>query len=782
MQKIRTAMMIAALAVWTLPCVAVSTLGFSSVAKPVTLKLNGENRLGNSGSSGFYLRRQKGDGHVDTLLGHAVQSENRLCVSASGGRPCFTFRIDEYEKHLSIHLVDVEGVADDEIESLCLYLQLAGNGKIGTKTLDDVIKVSGTQTIRIQWNYLWGSTYEGKRGGVALYDGELDGERLDECLASIWANEALPRPAGHPLWTEKEVLGWVARYRSGISGLSEVILEASSPLELYDLTQDLVLANDVKRVYLHCKTWRGEYWPKKQSRVHVNTKVFPKGMEDLKAYADYLKRHGVMLRLHSVSCGIGKNDPDYVAGTVDRRLAAWGTGTLETAVSESDRRLLFRPAADAEQPIYQSRSGPFFHNLQHRYFRVDDEIIKVAELNAEGEVWTLERCSRGEGATEAVAHAAGAEVVGLYCAYGQNYIPAYDLGRENSLMDELAREYANLVNDLQLGHLHFDGPEIHRLLPWVERDLFNRIYSYVDHPTTSSRVGKSIAAHFEQEFSGIREDLSLSYFALNIDIRTDDPQGLPATSRLDTHFHAQESLMVKGRRPFFSVPQSGRGISRKTMEAHGLFAEMNRLFRDWIELAPVFHEEDAAYVASVMKRTPKSNHYEAEDVLVLRKNGKGRYVFVPHHVMGRTSGEDAPFKIRQEKGTVPRKQSMIAGETLELNNTKAAQQLKFVIRVNHTGKLPLMNPTIAIGHRGLLTVKGTVEPGQYLYYFGGPAARLFDADWNLLKRLSVTGRSFTVAPGANQISVKDKRSKPVELETQFIVLGEPYMLKTKNPL
>ncbi|MDF7807190.1 hypothetical protein P4E94_07060 [Pontiellaceae bacterium B12219] len=757
-----------------------SELTFDFNGEPATLILNGVDRLDTHSSDGFYLRHFDGKNYSSTKMEHVVTAGDTLTISESGGLPRFTVRIDAYDRYVSIHLINVEGIPEEELQAYGFYLKLYSNASIGFKDLDDVIYSTGSDPVYFRWQYLWGQTLDGKRGGVAIYDGALDGAELDNCLASIWANENLPHPAGFTTWTETDVLNWVEHYRTNIVDLNEVILEADSEAELYSLTDTIVFPNNAKRVYLHCRTWRGEYWPKYNGQTHVNTDVFPNGESDLKAYADYLAAQGVKLRLHMVSFGIGKHDPDYVVGTVDRRLASWGRGTLENAVDSTETRLLFRPEPGTVPPLL-GQGIAHAHGISfYNYFRIGEEIVRAGRISRTEEgVWVLEDCTRGFEGTDAFSHGAGEETVGLFCSYGQNYIPEYDLGQTNSLMEEMVLEYTRMANNLELGHMHFDGPEIHRTLPWIERELLNFYYSQMTVPGSSSRVGKSIAANFEQDFSGIRDDLSLSYFAMNIDIRTDElHSSYLATSRLDTHFHVHESIMVNGFRPFFMVPMSGRGISRQVMEDHGLFDEMNSLFGDWIKLAPMFHDDDVAYVDSFMWKN--GGHYESEEALVLSTNALGKYVWTPHHVMGRTDGSDLPFYIEQEKGTHARKQTITAGTTLTLNNPEAAQALNFVIRVDHEGSASLSNPTISLGSGGSLAVTGTVGPGEYLEYYGGSTAQHYDNNWNLLGTLPVVNTSFSVAGGANAVTVSGGGS--AMLETQFIVLGPEYVLKTNDNL
>ncbi|CAA6692437.1 Unannotated [Lentimonas sp. CC19] len=771
-----------------LQCMGASHFTFDSSAEPASLVLGGVDRLNQTSSDGFYLRHFDGKDVTATQLTHVTFDGDTLTVSESGGLPQFTLRIDTYDQHVSIHLIEVEGIGDSLAYGL--VLELDTNANIGLRRLSDIVEVSSSSIVRytsaasIQWRYLWGEALDGNLGGVAIFNGTLTGSNLDAALAEVWVTEDLVRPAGQSSWTEDDVLNWVADYAAQHNSMNEVMLEATSLEDLYELTDSLAIAHGVKRVYLHTKTWRGEYWPKYNSRVHVNTDVFPAGKADLLIYANYLKSNGIHLRLHSVSCGIGEYDPDYIVGGVDPRLASWGSGTLEQDIDSSERRILFRPAEDSEIPLLGQGIAHVGRQLDYEYLKIGEEIVKVGEfIQTEDDVWILENCIRGQDGTDSADHSASVEMIGLYCSYGRNYIPAYDLDEPDSLMDELALEYATFVNELQLGHLHFDGPEIHRIHPWVERDLLDRIYSYVDHPTTSSRVGRSISAHFEQAFSAVRDDRSYDYFSLEIGIRLDEPDNLPATSLLDTSFHVQEGVMLGGRRPQFTVPQSGYAISQEEVEDHGLFNDTLELFLAWIEIAPVLHEDDVDYIDTFMERTTGSNHYQSEYVLLLSRNTNGDYVFTPTLVLGQTSGVDDPWYIHQEKGSVTRKQAIVAGDTLLLDNPEAAQSLQFVIRVDQDATQVLTNPSIEIdGGTGSLAVTGTVNAGEYLQYEGGSTALRYDVNWKLLETLPVVVTNFTVVSGTNSVQVLDGASAAVDLETQFIVEGTDYVLEANNAL
>ena len=270
-------------------------------------------------------------------------------------------------------------------------MNIAANDTVGIKTFDNYIKAGQTNSnwLQIAWPYSWEQRDNGSHGSVALYDGTLNGDALDAALAEIWSTasaENMPRPADQPAWSESEVKKWVDAFDAKFSNLSEVMLEADTAEELYTLTDKFILPNPVKRVYLHTKTWRGEYFPNFHGIDEINLKVFPKGKDDLKAYADHLHSNGILLKLHNVSLGIGLNDPDYVIGGIDSRVANWGKASLVSAVDEKATTLKIKPG---DGTMWPPRYPP--GNLDVvSYIHIGEEIVRVKKFeNTDTDEWTL---------------------------------------------------------------------------------------------------------------------------------------------------------------------------------------------------------------------------------------------------------------------------------------------------------------------------------------------------------------------------------------------------------
>jgi hypothetical protein len=205
------------------------------------------------------------------------------------------------------------------------------------------------------------------------------------------------------------------------------------------------------------------------------------------------------------------------------------------------------------------------------------------------------------------------------------------------------------------------------------------------------------------------------------------------------------------------------------------------LFKYWDELAPVFDDADADYLAGFMSKE-RGHHYEGEDVLVLSKNGGGDYIYTPHRVMGRTSGEDDPFKIDQEWGAEPRFQTIKTGTTMEVLNPYEMQEPQVVINVVETSPA-LQDPFITINGGGRLAVTGAIQPGEYMKFEGGGTVNVYDNNWKLLRSLPARTQLFTVNKGGNTFTTAaGSGSTTADLRVQFITLGPVYILETNKHL
>ena len=776
---------------------AASQLTFNSNGIPTALVLNGTNRLGsNQSASGFFLRTFDGDSVTETALRSVNINGNVYTVSESGGLPRFTFRVDNHDRYVSMHLTNIEGITD---RSTGLVLKImatvdlgslwTGNGSrsrtinTGTKAFDHMVEFDDNNNQLIcMWKHLWRTDTDGRLGCFAIYDGYDSDTEVDDTLAEMWATETeIMRPDVTP-WDVDAVNAWVDEYAAkfGSANNTLMLIAADNPAELYALT-DIAISENIKKIYLHTATWRGEYWPRNYPLDHINTDVFPNGLADYKAYVDYLHDHGMIIYCHNVSLGIGEHDPDYIVGTVDPRLDAWCTGTLEEAADSSETTLLFRPDAGSSFPI-SSDAHVHCDCITWDHVRIGNEIVQVGTFyDTDKAVWRLENCVRGADGTDPASHPAGESGGGLFKGYNANYLAPYDVAKPNSLLKEMAQKYADLVNAAELDHLHFDGTEIYRTNPVCEETVIDLVYSRVNRVVDSVRVGRSGKANFELAFRRVEP---WTYVFVQIPLRLDEEnvrgQDWLASSRLEAHFSVADFICYGSRTIEVAHPVGGLGLTMEIINNHGLKDEMFSLLQDWRVLLPAFTTADFDYLESFLDNAPSSTHHESEDVPVLLEED-GVYKMRPYRIMGRSDGSDPLTYLKQEYGTIARRQYITTGQTLSLVNPYSAQGAEFYIRLESDNTQNLVNPVITTGS-GTAIIAGTVTPGDYLFYDGSSAtAIIYDNSWNIKSQPGVTLNAYIMPNGTANVSV-GPASPTLDMDVQFISKGSKYTLGANSNL
>lgn len=387
-----------------------SEIKFDASGRPSKLVLGGMDMRQSGSSAGFVLRYSNGREATDTRLGVISASGNKITASDADGKHNVTFEIDAYPNHLTIQLLNAQGIGTGRDYSLSLELDstdiaayalndLATANFEGKKHKSTEMKIGRKNTV-LSWPYLWGRPRpDGTHGSVVLYDNRLSGSARDAVLAEIWSVEGtagrMVRPAGQATWTEADVMAWVKRWVAKFSRIAVVSVAGQNKAELYKMTDTYVIPSGANRVYIFGGVWRGEEKLNYLSNVSVNTHLFPNGKSDLMAYSEYLAKHGINLQLKSLGPQIGRNDSRYFSPTkVDHRIASWVKGTLAEAVDSSATSIRFRPG-----PGYiKMRSDVFF-------MRLGNEMVEAKKITVSNDhLWILERCQRGYGGTTAKPH------------------------------------------------------------------------------------------------------------------------------------------------------------------------------------------------------------------------------------------------------------------------------------------------------------------------------------------------------------------------------------------
>jgi len=633
--------------------------------------------------AGFFLTKFNGVG-VDRIPLDRVDRQGNLLHLASSKLDGYSFDVEvrECPRHLALILRKANGDFDDRSVGLEFYWPRTKSSPCMVLPIDYmVVDRSRRGRMTLSWPYLWNKNPADPLGGFAIAWQGTDAEN-DAALAEIWTTESFPHPdIGRP-WTEAEVWKWIDAYYTKYSGLSETIISAINQEDLYYIT-DKLHEGGIRRIYLFTDTWRKEYWPRHQSFVNVSTNVFTNGRSDLVKYGEYLHKKGMQLKLHSVSAGIGRNDPEFVKkGDVDPRVESWFHGVVEQPLDAKSKELFVRPDPGVSIPAL--RLGP---QVSISDFVVGREIIGVGDvLDSDGPVWRLKITSRGAVGSAAAAHGAGTRVTGLLAAWGQNYLP----DPRTDLMAEFARRFADLINDAQLDHQHYDGSEIHKTdQEWGFDKLTYLIAGAMRHPTgTTTSGGGSTKWNIERLFSKIAPLKELNYRPMYLPISIECPEkDRNATTWLDAHYAAAVAINNDARRLGFDKPTQafegdGVGLSRVVMERYGLTPDMLGLARQWKQVLKLLNDEDVAYVKEYFTRIPARpgfGKWMVPEVPVLVEK-TGKYYFVPTRILLR-AGRDAPWMHGAEFGLWAPRQYIPAGDKITLENPYKAQAPGLVLRV-----------------------------------------------------------------------------------------------------
>ena len=524
-------------------------------------------------------------------------------------------------------------------------------------------------------------------GAFAIHTPANDAE-FDENLLRMWVRDGLPHPKVEGEWTLERARAWLRDWQERFSDQSCLVIGAKDRAELDTMTE-WAQKLGMKRVYLHTDTWRGEYWPANNSYLHVNTNVFPRGERDLNAYTAALREKGMSFAVHSTVISIGRNDPDYVRNGIHPGLARWVRGTLDRGTGARDGTLYLRPTPGSKYPevVRHAWRGPdtmpHFMNLQ--MFLVGDELVNAGVVaHADGDVWVLKQCRRGEWGTQAAAHPAGTVTDGMVRGYGQALVPDCD----SELFEETIRRWTAFCSRNNVDHLECDALEIHQDRPWGAGKFSWLLSSGLKLPSTSNTSGgRPLPFHIEYWFRSSREvfnnharagvagGASLPLY-LHSDIRQ-------ATGPYEILYKPGQMVGVGGQSFNVSYPWPMFGVTPEILANHGMVPEVENLIADWRAVLPDVAPEVREAMASEYgeyRGAAGRNNQRATDVLFRPEIVSCMGRVVPLRMVGRAGGE-LNWGFGQEFGPVVPRQYLRVGETIELSNVYHAQEPEFVIRV-----------------------------------------------------------------------------------------------------
>jgi hypothetical protein len=627
---------------------------------------------------GFYLKSP--DGVPVRLTKLSLRPDDRLSARSQDAAKEVVFRVNRGQRHLALRIETASGIPPEGVESL--HFEMNADPALRVLDLDYMTRVDNRPDgVRAEWREFWRRSSQNPLGGFVIYEQTGDDDE-DATLLRLWVEERLPHPKVDGAWTVERARRWVADWQRRFADRGQLILAGKSIAELHEGVAFARRA-ELKQIYLFTDTWRTDpFWPSTDWNWAVNRAVFPRGETDLREFAEFVRGQGMYLALHYVSGGIGLRDPLYVAQKPDRRFATWGGGRLAENIGPTDTTIVFQPAPSVIPPAKHRPAYPRF--FEWNLLRLGDELVRIGSIEpGTNDAWKLARCQRGQGSTKAAAHARGEDAAGLLVAYGQNLVPDND----STLLDEVATNYAGLLNRCFVEHAEFDGAEIHvHDGDWGYRKFATRVYEALDHPTTShDSSGRRPAAWLEYRLNSSRRLMrgSCAYSHGNYSVPvTLATASRPATTLLDAHFTLSQGNL--GGALGICKPEPMFGVTPQVLKTHGVTDQFLEVLAIWKEVCARLTEGQRQRLNATFTRPQGAaanfNHHLCSPVVPVARKVDGHYEIVPTRVLTRKTG-DIQWQHGQEHGAISPRQFIQPGEPLLLQNPDSAQPLQFIIHV-----------------------------------------------------------------------------------------------------
>jgi hypothetical protein len=634
------------------------------------------------------VRDAQGKESAIPLSDLSLNGKDRLIARSKDHSRQVVFKISRGTRHIGLRIAAVSGLATDREGVRVAFYDTVGKRRFRAIDLDWMADIGGGHNwIEFRWDHLDHPVAPGNLGGLAFYTAADDADE-DEALLNIWVDEQMAHPRVAGAWTLERAREWVMNWQRVFADRSQMILEGKS---LDELRAGIPYAERMKakEIYLFTQTWRTDnFWPAQNGHVDINRAVFPRGEEDLRAFSDELATKGMQLKIHYVSGGIGKSDSHRIGTKPDRRLASWAKAAVAKPVAPDDAAIALTPSSRVTwtggkgSNLGRPNGLPAF--FEFHVVRLDDELIEVGAFeNSDSGDWLLTGCRRGAFGTIKAAHARGGVAAALVVPYNQNFVPDND----SPLLEEMAKEYAGMLERCRIAHTEYDGAEIHCYNGnWGYRKFATLVYQNLPQPVTAhDSSGGAPRAYFEYRFNSSRRLMRglcpFTHSGWNAPVQLDS-QSRKASSMLDAQFflsqgHYGGGLGLCRPEPMFSV-------SADSLKTFGLTDRMIQAILDWKAVSRLLTEDQHSQLQASFQRTSegmpgRNHHLQSPVVHEARKTATG-YNLVPVRVLTRAKG-DIPWQLGQEHGPIGPRQFLKTGDRIELVNPERPQIPGFLIRV-----------------------------------------------------------------------------------------------------
>jgi len=446
--------------------------------------------------------------------------------------------------------------------------------------------------------------------------------------------------------------------------------------------------------------------------------------EDLAAIVDEAESKGIRLGAHTLSNFITTNDP-YVMPVPDKRLAKVGSAVLTEEISAIDTTI--------------GISDPsFFNQMQNNNLHtamVGKELIRYKKVT-ESEPWQLTGCERGAFGTPASAFTGGDTISKLADHAYKVFLT------DNILSAEVAMRIAELFNKTGLKQISFDGLEgnsstgmgkygellfvknlYDNLIPEIKNDIIMDASTpghYFWHMFTRMNWGEPWYAGFREsqtEYRLLNQDYfrrnyipcMLGWFSMRLTTSVEDIEWMLARSAA---FDAGYALVT----------------NESVFEKNGCGEMILEKIKEW----------EKARMSGSFNSDQKKRMENIKNEFSLIAIGVNEWQLVQLEVK-RFEHMHREFQPGQPEST-----------TFSYSNPFEEQSIGFIMTV---AVGPASDIRLEIDNHRRIVLPVEIKPGENLKYEGGDEALLYTENWQIIKRVPVNKKEFSIPGGEHSFSV-----------------------------
>ncbi|MBP5320472.1 MAG: LamG domain-containing protein [Kiritimatiellae bacterium] len=187
-------------------------------------------------------------------------------------------------------------------------------------------------------------------------------------------------------------------------------------------------------------------WWEKLGHYPINTRLFPKGIDDMRETVSQIHAAGLRAGIHTLTACIDPTDA-WITPECSTNLLAWASYTLAEPLTADGTVITVR-----EQPI-ASHDRVFTYSGNGNAIRIGTEVIQYTDIRREAP-YAFTDCTRGAFGTRPTPHAAGERA-----DYLQQRYYAFYPDPDAPIADALATRIAEVFNTCGCDQIYFDGSE-----------------------------------------------------------------------------------------------------------------------------------------------------------------------------------------------------------------------------------------------------------------------------------------------------------------------------------